>query len=82
MSAYTVPNKVYVARRRRTMKAILVAEHGGKCTRCGYDRCIRALHFHHRDRTTKQFHISFGNTWGIAKLREEAAKFALRQLSC
>lgn len=26
---------------------------GGKCQRCGYNKCMAALDFHHRDRVTK-----------------------------
>jgi hypothetical protein len=47
-----------VARRRRTIKEILVGEAGGSCAICGYDRCIGALHFHHRDPFEKSFAIS------------------------
>ena len=28
---------------------------GGKCIKCGYDRCYSALEFHHRDKTQKEF---------------------------
>ncbi|MCO5169593.1 MAG: hypothetical protein M9894_24905 [Planctomycetes bacterium] len=35
--------------RQRRIKAALVASAGGKCTRCGYSRCLAALEFHHRD---------------------------------
>lgn len=35
--------------RQRRIKAALVAEAGGKCVRCGYNRCLAALDFHHRD---------------------------------
>jgi hypothetical protein len=31
---------------------------GGKCIRCGYDRCLDALHFHHRDPKDKEFQLS------------------------
>ena len=31
---------------------------GGKCQFCGYDKCQRALHFHHIDPTQKLFIIS------------------------
>ena len=31
---------------------------GGKCIRCGYDRCLKALEFHHIDPTQKDFTIS------------------------
>ncbi len=34
-----------VAGRRRRVKEILVAEAGGACASCGYDRCIGALEF-------------------------------------
>jgi hypothetical protein len=30
-------------------KRELVERFGGKCQRCGYDRCMRALQFHHAD---------------------------------
>lgn len=44
-----------VTRRRRKVKALLVAEAGGACVLCGYERSPAALHFHHRDPTTKDF---------------------------
>ena len=31
---------------------------GGKCVRCGYDKCLKALEFHHVDPTKKDFNIS------------------------
>ncbi len=31
---------------------------GGRCVRCGYDRCIKAMTFHHRDPATKEFTVS------------------------
>jgi len=31
---------------------------GGKCIRCDYDKCIKALEFHHLDPTQKDFTIS------------------------
>jgi hypothetical protein len=31
------------------MKEMLVAELGGKCQKCGYDRYVGALQFHHLD---------------------------------
>lgn len=34
---------------------------GGKCVRCGYDKCIKALEFHHIDPQQKEFTISNGN---------------------
>lgn len=31
---------------------------GGKCIRCGYDKCLKALEFHHIDPSKKEFTIS------------------------
>ena len=31
---------------------------GGKCIKCGYDKCIKALEFHHIDPSKKDFTIS------------------------
>lgn len=68
---------------RRRAKATLVAEAGGRCVLCGYDRCAAALQFHHRDPTTKRFAISGrGLARAIATLREEAAKCVLLCANC
>lgn len=47
-----------VQRWRRKTKKLLVDGCGGKCARCGYDRCLSALEFHHIDPTTKCFEIA------------------------
>lgn len=39
--------KDFIARRRKDRKARCVALLGAKCSRCGYDRCLDALQFHH-----------------------------------
>lgn len=39
-------------------KQQLVTLAGGACILCGYDRCLRALHFHHKDRDTKAPELS------------------------
>lgn len=44
--------------RRRALKEWAVAHMGGKCSLCGYDRCIRALEFHHPDPGEKDFDVS------------------------
>ncbi len=68
---------------RRRTKARLVEEAGGKCEICGYDRCLAALQFHHRDPGTKSFALSLrGRTRSMDRLREEAAKCALLCANC
>lgn len=72
-----------VARWRRNTKAKLVAEAGGKCRLCGYDRCQAALEFHHLDPSSKSFALSVrGLTRSIEKLREEVAKCVLLCANC
>lgn len=72
-----------VARRRRKVKDLLVAEAGGACALCGYRRCARALHFHHLDPDTKRFGLAQGG-WSrsIRVLREEAQKCVLLCSNC
>lgn len=72
-----------VARRRRRVKRILVAEAGGACLLCGYDRCVRALHFHHVDPDAKAFALSRrGHTRALTALRAEAGKCVLLCSNC
>ena len=72
-----------VSRRRRKVKQILVAEAGGCCALCSYDRCVAALHFHHLDPSSKQFHLSMhGAARSIASARAEMAKCVLLCANC
>ena len=72
-----------VSARRRVVKVKLVAEAGGKCALCGYTRSVAALHFHHVDPATKEFHIAQrGSARALAKARAEAAKCVLLCANC
>ncbi len=41
---------------------------GGQCKKCGYKKCLRALHFHHIDPSTKEYAIFEGRP-GQKKVR-------------
>jgi transposase len=72
-----------VARRRRRVKEILVAEAGGGCTICGYDRHLGGLHFHHRNPAEKSFSVSLdGVTRSLESARAEARKCVLLCSNC
>jgi hypothetical protein len=72
-----------VALWRRRVKAKLVAEAGGRCAACGYDRCQAALQFHHLDPALKRFALSHqGVTRSLAKARAEANKCVLLCANC
>jgi hypothetical protein len=53
---------------------------GGKCQRCGYDRCIAAFVFHHR--SGKVFRISDGNGRSWETIKAELDKCELICLNC
>ena len=76
-------NTTRVARRRKTVKETLVAEAGGRCALCGYDRCARALGFHHIDPGEKSFGIALGGvTRSLERARVEAGKCVLLCANC
>ena len=75
--------KQAVAKRRKTIKRTLVESRGGACELCGYNRCIAALDFHHKDASQKEFGISgHGLTRAWSKVQEEANKCALLCANC
>jgi transposase len=72
-----------VTRRRRKVKTTLVQEAGGACCICGYDRTMRALHFHHLEPSRKRHEINArGVAISLAKLRIEAQKCVLLCSNC
>ncbi len=72
-----------VARHRRKVKDIIVAEAGGACVVCGYDRYRGALEFHHLNPADKRLEISRnGVTLSLDALRAEARKCVLVCSNC
>jgi hypothetical protein len=45
------------AMRRNRLKNKCIEYKGGKCQICGYNKCNRALQFHHRDPALKKFKL-------------------------
>jgi transposase-like protein len=72
-----------VTKRRRRVKEILVAEAGGACRLCGYDRSVAALHFHHIDPGQKSFGLALrGVARSLERCRAEARKCVLLCANC
>jgi hypothetical protein len=46
-------------KRRLNGKKELVLKKGGCCEKCGYDKNLRALEFHHKDPSLKSFGVSY-----------------------
>jgi DNA-binding Lrp family transcriptional regulator len=66
---------------RRRTKIKLVNYKGGKCEKCGYDKCVDALEFHHKLPNEKDFTIS-GKSWSFEKLKNEVDKCILVCSNC
>jgi hypothetical protein len=68
-------------KKEKRTRAEILALFGGRCLRCGYDRCARALHFHHADSSEK---YEWSNS-GKASLREVSShpeRFILLCANC
>lgn len=61
-------------------RRVLREQFGGKCSRCGYDKCEAALHFHHKDASEKYDWNVKGKTG--ASIREVEAHPERFELVC
>ena len=72
-----------VVAHRRKVKSLLIAEAGGGCRLCGYDRYPGALQFHHLDPNVKSFNLGLrGVARSLARCRAEASKCVLLCANC
>jgi cytochrome c553 len=71
-----------VTRRHRKVRALLIAEAGGRCALCGYDRCPWNLHFHHVDPASKTFSMTMAQGRSLTAYRAEARKCVLLCANC
>lgn len=67
---------------RRSMKKQAVKLLGGKCSICGYNKCIDALEFHHENPNEKEFKLGSGNTISWQEYKNEAMKCILLCSNC
>lgn len=75
-------NSCCVNRRRFEVKRRALEYLGGKCKTCGYNKCSRALSFHHRDPKTKLFEISGGHARKWESVEQELDKCDLLCQNC
>lgn len=64
------------------MKKQAVKLLGGKCSICGYNKCIDALEFHHKNPNEKEFKIGSGNTMSWKEYKNEVSKCMLVCSNC
>ena len=89
MPAYYKKNKKEIIAKIEETKAIRKHKNkcraiqllGGKCQRCGYNKCIAALDFHHKDGEEKENNIgTIIQTW--SKVAKELHKCELLCSNC
>jgi len=61
-------------------KKYLVKIMGGECILCGYNRCLRAMHFHHLNSHEKEFDLSQMLYWD--EIEKELEKCVLLCSNC
>jgi len=72
-----------VTRRRKKVKLKAIEYKGGACERCGYNKCYRALEFHHTYPTKKDFGMAYtGYTRSWEKVKEELDKCLMLCANC
>jgi Zn ribbon nucleic-acid-binding protein len=69
---------------RRRNKVKLVEMFGGCCVDCGYNKDYKALQFHHKEPSTKEFGIgsSLGASYSLKRQIKEAEKCILLCANC
>jgi 5-methylcytosine-specific restriction endonuclease McrA len=77
-------HKYYANTRRRhiKLKQQIKEEAGGKCSRCGYNKCLAALEFHHINDDKKQNVSWLVMNRGIDTIKKEIAKCILLCANC
>lgn len=67
---------------RRNMKLQAIKMLGGKCSICGYNKCVDALEFHHKNPKEKEFKLGSGNTMSWEEYKNELKKCILVCSNC
>ena len=57
---------------------------GGKCSQCGYSKCLNALEFHHLNPSEKEFSINkaLSNHWKWERIEIELKKCIILCANC
>ena len=74
---------IMVSERRRKLKDMAIEYKGGKCEKCGYNKCNGALEFHHLNPQEKDFSISStGTTKSFDRIKKELDKCIILCANC
>ncbi|HBY20804.1 MAG TPA: hypothetical protein DEG71_07320 [Clostridiales bacterium] len=66
----------------KKLKKDAVEYKGGRCEICGYNKCIAALEFHHKNSSEKEFNIGSVRTLQISLIADELDKCILLCANC
>lgn len=69
-------------KRRFYSKEKAIKYKGSKCQKCGYDKCMRSMAFHHIDPKDKKFNISGNHTRSWNEVTKELDKCILLCHNC
>lgn len=78
----TICASCMVGNRRKKNHDKALEYKGGKCCVCGYNKCNRALHFHHLDPSKKDFTVSQGKGKSWENIKAEIDKCVLVCSNC
>lgn len=68
--------------RLKNIKQQCVDYLGGKCCKCGYNKSLNSLHFHHLDPSTKEFGLSASSSKTFKSKKRELDKCILVCANC
>lgn len=74
--------RLQTTERQRRLKAQAVEYLGGKCSRCGYNRNLAALDFHHPDPAQKDFTIARSHLYSFERIKPELNRCLLLCANC
>jgi hypothetical protein len=77
-----IANYQHVKSHRQKIKERAIEYKGGKCEKCGYKKCNRALEFHHTSPNEKDFTISKYSVLSWNKVKIELDKCILICANC
>lgn len=80
--SFTQCNSCKTNLKRFELKKKCVEYKGGSCCRCGYNRCLGALEFHHKKEEEKDFSISGGHSRSWSAITAELDKCDLLCANC
>lgn len=72
----------YIHDWRKNNKKRAIEYKGGKCIKCGYDKCYAAMDFHHINKNDKDFDISKNCNLSFEKIKEELDKCVILCSNC